>query len=342
MAAGESFLVKSWYSNAPWLYLLWPVSLLFLCLLTLRRWFYDKGLSKSCSVSVPVIIVGNISVGGTGKTPLVVALIERLQKAGLKPGIVSRGYGSQASIYPFHVEANHEATVSGDEPLLIAQRTGVPVVIDANRCAAAQSLLEKHPCDVIISDDGMQHYSLQRDIEIAVIDGKRGLGNGLCLPAGPLREPSKRLASVNYVITNGKAEEQANVVPPSTPSFTMSLQATSLNRLDNKEQQTVADWNYSMTVHAVAGIGNPERFYNTLRKLGFTVIEHSFADHHAFTATDLSFNDELPIIMTEKDAVKIRAIASLNHCWYLPVDASIDESFFLQLIKQLQTLMRPE
>lgn len=347
----EHFLVRAWYQQSFWLYLLLPLSCLYGLLIGLRHKFFQWGWLPSAASAVPLIVVGNIAVGGTGKTPLVVALVQALQQAGFKPGIVSRGYGSQAPSYPYWVQADDSPSNCGDEPLLMALRTQVPVVIDANRRAAVKHLLAHSDCDVIIADDGLQHYALQRDIEIVVVDGKRGFGNRLLLPAGPLRETVSRIARADYVVVNGGGLTQ--VLPDrKTPlaEQTMQLRGQALIGLhsvdDTSNTIEVAAWPYSKQVHAVAGIGNPQRFYTSLRQAGFNPVEHSFADHHDFTAEDLQFDDQLPVIMTEKDAVKVRFIEGLSdelqrRCWYLPVEAVIDEAFYTAIIAQLHSKILP-
>lgn len=339
MAAGhkELFLIRWWYQKSPWAYLLLPLSLLYGLLSILRRYGYQRGWLKSFKAAVPVIVVGNISAGGTGKTPLVIALTKALQQAGYQPGVVSRGYGSQAPHYPFMVSADSDAVAAGDEPLLMAQRSGVPVVIDARRKNAVQHLLANSDCNIIIADDGLQHYALQRSIEIVVVDSARGFGNRLLLPAGPLRETVSRLTAVDYVISNGGG--LSDLLPPRSnglPTQEMQLKASQLTNIVSGQTLAIEQWAEPKQVHAVAGIGNPQRFYNTLRQLGFTPIEHSFADHHPFSPGDLQLGDDLPIIMTEKDAVKVARLNPPDNCWFLPVEAVIDEAFYTAIVAQLQ------
>lgn len=342
----EHFLVRSWYQRSSWLILLSPLAIFYGLISSLRRKLYQAGWLFSFRADVPVVVVGNITVGGTGKTPVVIALVKALQQEGFRPGVISRGYGSAAPAYPFSVLADGNPQYCGDEPLLIAQQTGVPVVIDANRKNAISSLLQQHECNVIIADDGLQHYALQRDIEVVVVDGPRGFGNGYLLPVGPLRETTKRLASVDFIISNGRSD-QSIPTPAGVKQSIMSLEATQL--VSNADGVAVAldDWPHSKQVHAVAGIGNPSRFYESLRGLGFTVVEHSFADHHAYQAEDLQFDNsqfdkDLPIIMTEKDAVKVRHINAPDNCWYLPVEAVFDNDFFTALISQLQSITQSQ
>lgn len=291
--------------------LLAPLGWLMAVLVLLRRRLYRHGLRRSQRLPVPVIVVGNIFVGGTGKTPLVIWLCQRLQAQGYRPGIVLRGYGGRASSWPQQVQADSDPEQVGDEAVLLARQTGVPVAAGPQRAAAASLLLEAG-CDVIISDDGLQHYALARDAEIAVIDAGRGLGNGRCLPAGPLREPRSRLASVDLVVANG--------APSALTPYFFQLVAEPLQPLSSAAGSAAPAGG---RVHAVAGIGNPQRFFDQLRRLGFDPIEHPFPDHHRYRAEELSFGDDLPILMTAKDAVKLSGLASAR-CWVLPVRAEPD------------------
>ncbi len=265
---------------------------------------------------VPVIVVGNISVGGTGKTPFVIWLVELLRAQGWRPGVISRGYGGRAPHYPYAVDANSNPAHSGDEPLLIAQRCGCPVVVAPARCAAAELLLRNADVDVIVADDGLQHYALGRDLEICIVDGTRGLGNGALLPAGPLREPVSRLREVDLVVVNGQGWGDAALEP-----LRMHLQAVNAQALGDGTQRPLRDF-AGQRVHAVAGIGHPPRFFETLRASGVQVIEHAFADHHAYTAGELQFEDGLPVLMTEKDAVKCKRFAAADW-WAVPVVAEL-------------------
>jgi tetraacyldisaccharide 4'-kinase len=276
----------------------------------LRRRLYQAGVLRARRLPVPVIVVGNIFVGGTGKTPLVCWLCERLQARGRRPGIVLRGYGGRATRWPQAVAADSDPDLVGDEAVLLARRTGVPVAAGPARAAAAALLVEAG-CDVVVSDDGLQHYALARDIEIAVIDAARGIGNGRCLPAGPLREPPSRLATVDLVIANGGEN-------PLTP-FCFRLAAEPLRPLGPIPAAPPAGGR----AHAVAGIGNPQRFFEQLRRQGFELIEHAFPDHHRYRPDQLNFADGLPILMTEKDAVKIAGFTD-GRCWVLPVRAEPD------------------
>ena len=324
-------LVEAWYQGSPWLSLLKPLSTLFRWQAEKRRNAYLSGKKSSWRASVPVIVVGNISVGGVGKTPLVAWLAQILQEAGYKPGIVSRGYGSRAPRYPFDVSPDTNVIECGDEPMLLAQNTRCPVVIDADRVAAVKFLLKHHACDLIISDDGMQHYALARDLEIAVIDGSRGLGNSLCLPAGPLREPPSRLQEVDFILVNGEG------FVPVQPHYRMSIVPGQLQNLVSKSSLPGNALATQAPVHGVAGIGNPSRFFATLRSMGYQVMEHEFPHHHQFRAKDLSFNDGLAVIITEKDAVKCAAIAH-DQCWCLRVSAELPALFKNALIDRISVL----
>ncbi len=323
-----SALLRGWYQGSRWLCVLRPLEWLFRRLVLRRRVHYLSHPERVWRPPVPLIIVGNISVGGTGKTPLVLALLQWAQAAGYKPGVVSRGYGSKAPHYPCLVIAGASAAEVGDEPLLIVERSGCPLVIDPDRVSAAKYLLQQAGCDLIISDDGLQHYRLGRSVEILVLDSERGLGNGRCLPEGPLREPPERMDSVDLVVVNGEG--------PFRPAgaHVMHLIPGALRALDGSGSRQASDWPGVRRVHALAGIGNPQRFFDSLRQLGFDPIVHSFADHHAFSAEDLEFGDDLALIMTEKDAVKCRHLAPANS-WYLPVEAQLDAVFESALAAQL-------
>lgn len=309
---------------------LWPISWMFRFLAWMRCYAYRIGLLQQHKLSVPVIIVGNISVGGTGKTPFVIWLAKYLKELGYKPGIVARGYGVQIGDIPRQVDEESGAEEVGDEPLLIARRTGCPMFVAPNRVAAAHALLNNSDCNVIISDDGMQHYALGRDIEIAVVDGERRFGNGCCLPAGPLREPPSRLASVDFVIVNGTARSDEDgmhvtvgkAVNLKTPEITCELSGFTEG-----------------PVHALAGIGNPQRFFKLLKDHGLQIIEQAFPDHHRFAKRDITPEDKLPVFMTEKDAVKCRHFAQSRH-WYLPIDISVDGTFSNRLAELLRGLER--
>lgn len=284
----------------------------------LRRAFYRTGLLPSRRLDIPVIVVGNITVGGTGKTPLVLWMCEFLREQGFTPGVISRGYGGQGRTVA--VTATSTAEAAGDEPILLAQRSRCPVWIGRDRVAAARALLAANPaCDVIVSDDGLQHYALARDCEIAVLDGRRGTGNRLPLPAGPLRESTARLARVDAIVVTG----EGSAPPVAAPAFSMTLQGAQFRNLLNPQFQREAGDFHGQRLHAIAGIGNPARFFDHLRKLGLSFVAHAFPDHHAYTPADLEFGDADAIIMTEKDAIKCLRFARENQ-WVLPVDARVD------------------
>lgn len=304
-----------WYQRKPVALLLLPLTGLFVLVVMLRRLMYRLGLKKSTRLSVPVIVVGNISVGGTGKTPFIIWLANNLKDKGFKPGIISRGYGGEASSWPQQVRPDSDPRTVGDEAVIISRQTGCPMAVGPDRVAAGEALLEHTDCDLILSDDGMQHYALQRTIEIAVIDGIRRFGNGYCLPAGPLREPRGRLKSVDLVVVNGGGASSAEV------SMTLSGESV-VNLKKPSRKLSLSDFK-GQSVHAIAGIGNPGRFFSYLEKEGLQPDGHSFPDHHLFSAQDLSFGDDKAVLMTEKDAVKCRNFATGKE-WFVPVEAKID------------------
>ena len=305
-----------------------PLSMLYVDAIRFRRFLYRVGIKKSSRLPVPVIIVGNLTVGGTGKTPLVIWMVDFLRRRGFKPGVISRGYaGKNADQSPRAVTADSDPGLVGDEPLLLARRSACPVVIGADRPAAARLLLSDNDCNVIISDDGLQHYALQRDIEIVVIDGERRFGNGYCLPVGPLREPPERVRSVDLVVVNEPKELLEG-------EFAMHCKGDHLVNLLSGERKPLAEF-VGQPCHALAGIGNPKRFFNQLTKAGLDCECLAFPDHHAFTEADLHFKDGKPVIMTEKDAVKCNSFAQSHH-WYLPVDAVLPEAFSEQLLSLLK------
>lgn len=309
--------------------LLLPFSWLFALIVAMRRQCYRRGIFKMQSVMARVIVVGNITVGGTGKTPFVIWLAQFLQTQGYRPGIISRGVGGKNHHKPHWVQASDAAKDVGDEAILLVKRTACPLVIATDRVAAAQSLLQHNDCNIIISDDGLQHYRLMRDLEIAIIDGERKLGNEQLLPAGPLREPRSRLNEVDLVIVNGDENQNENW---------MLLETSQLFSLSNPQKQINFRDFPRQKIHAVAAIGNPERFFASLRRAGFELITHVFPDHYIYQAKDLAFNDGLPVIMTEKDAVKCFSFAH-EHYWYLPVTAKISpqcENILLTKLKLLE------
>lgn len=317
-------LDQYWYDKNPVARTLIPLSWLFYVLTVLRRGVYRLGLLRVQRIEIPVIIAGNISVGGSGKTPLVIWLVEFLIKAGFKPGIISRGYRGAGGRIPRHVRVDSDPSIVGDEAVLLARRTACPVVIAPDRADAARALIDR--CDIIIADDGLQHYALARNIEIAVIDGQRRFGNGYLLPAGPLREPVSRLRSVDLLVGNGEAQ---------AGEYLMTLQDLGIHNLrDGGLVRRAGDFK-GERLHAVAGIGHPNRFFEHLKRLGLNIIEHTFADHHAFVPADIDFGGA-KVIMTEKDAVKCRRFAQICH-WYMPVQACLNDGFgecLLALLKR--------
>ena len=296
-----------------------------------KRARFLSGDSATYRAPVPVIVVGNITVGGTGKTPLILWLIEQCRAQGVRVGVVSRGYAARPAHFPWTVSATDTAKQAGDEPLLIVQRSGVPLVIAPERAQAVQQLLAEHSLDIILSDDGLQHYGLARDLELVLIDAARGLGNQRCLPAGPLREPAERLQSVDAVLLNGAEQDSHN-------GFAMRLQPTEWVHVRSGRREPLSYFPAQQKMHALAGIGNPQRFFKTLEGLNWQPIAHAFADHAQFTAQDLQFPDDLPVVMTEKDAVKCREFAA-DHCWYLQVAAQPSPAFSDWFAEQLKRLL---
>lgn len=294
----------------------------------LRRQLYKGGWRGATRLPLPVIVVGNLTVGGTGKTPLVLWIAQRLQQQGWRPGIVTRGYKGRARSWPQHVLPQSDTQLVGDEPVLLARRSGCPVMADPDRPRGAQALREIG-CNIVVADDGLQHYRLARDFEIAVIDGERRFGNGRCLPAGPLREPLTRLEAVDARVTQGE---------PRAGEWGMTLQPTAFHRVGGVERRPLEAFR-GETVHAVAGIGHPGRFFAQLRALGVRVIEHPFPDHHPFAPGDLRFGDALAIVMTEKDAVKCDGLTSEN-AWYLAVAAAPEPRFAEWFDNRLTELRR--
>jgi tetraacyldisaccharide 4'-kinase len=274
---------------------------------------------------VPVIVVGNITVGGSGKTPLVIWLVDFLRKAGYKPAIISRGYRGKASSWPQQVRPDSDPVVVGDEAVLLARRCDCPIAVGPDRSASVEALLQHTDCNIIISDDGLQHYALERDIEIAVVDAVRRYGNGCLLPSGPLREPIERLEDVDFIVSNGIAGHG---------EYAMSLGLNTACNLATGETCELNNF-IDTTVHAVAGIGNPKRFFNALRQQGLKLREHAFADHHHFEAGDLEFDNTAPVLMTEKDAVKCKRFAHSQY-WYVPVEAELNKHFGPRLLAALE------
>lgn len=323
---------KVWFkqhSAKYWLVpLLLPLSALFYLLSKIRRLAFSLGLFKSHKVDVPVIIVGNIGVGGNGKTPVVVHLVEQMKALGYKPGVISRGYGGKADTYPYLLDDTSTSFEAGDEPVLIYQRCHVPVVVGSDRVASAEQLIALG-CDIVISDDGLQHYRLQRDIELIIVDAKRLYGNGLLLPAGPLREGIRRLQQADLVIYNGLDAPKVDSahIQINAKSLLMTLAGNELIHIKSGDKISLTEFLQKwQSVNAIAGIGDPQRFFDTLNTLGFNITQQQgFIDHKSFSFDDFNqFKTDIPLLMTEKDAVKCQAFAQDNW-WYLPVSAEFSE-----------------
>ncbi len=315
-----------WYGeNRPLaFYLLIPLSWLYCFIVWLRRSFYNLGLLKRYRAPIPVVVVGNITAGGSGKTPLVMWMARFLQDQGYRPGIVSRGYGGAAKTWPQQVRSDSDYVVVGDEAVMIASRTECPMAVGPDRSQVVRSLLEHHDIDVILSDDGLQHYALQRDIEIAVVDAARRFGNGFCLPAGPLRERPARLDKVDMIVVNGTAERHEH-----------PMNVTSQFAVNLKTSQTLPLSGFFGKLHAVAGIGNPRRFFDELRNAGLDIEEHEFPDHYPYVSTDVEFADQCPVLMTEKDAVKCVRFAH-DRLWCVPASVELGKAFGQRLLMLLE------
>ncbi|RRQ20609.1 tetraacyldisaccharide 4'-kinase [Thiohalobacter thiocyanaticus] len=319
---------RLWYEGHPLALALTPLALLYCAVVWLRRQAYRLGLRPAHRVGVPVIVVGNITAGGTGKTPLIAWLAAWLQAQGYTPGIIARGYGGKARHWPQQVRPDSDPRTVGDEPVLLARRTGCPMAVGPDRAAAARALLEHSDCDILISDDGLQHYALARDIEIAVVDGDRRYGNGFCLPAGPLREPRSRLKDIDLIVCNGT---------PGRGEFGMHYVPGELIKVHDHNQRLAPDQLRGQSVDAVAGIGHPERFFRLLERQGLTCRkQRTFRDHHTWRETDFDFaDDHTPVVMTEKDAVKCERL-SRDNLWYLPIQAELDPRIETRLQRLLQ------
>jgi tetraacyldisaccharide 4'-kinase len=338
----DSALQSIWYRTSPPPLPLRALSRLFGLIVRARRAAYRRRWLRAVRLPRPVIVVGNLSVGGSGKTPLVIWLAQRLRAAGLAPGIVLRGYGGSAARAntPLQVESDSDPAVVGDEAVLLRQRSAEPVAVGRDRASAARLLL-RQGVDVIISDDGLQHLALARDFEIAVIDGERGLGNGWLLPAGPLREPRSRLSQVDATVINGEGAFRSQWAAAGPRPLLMRLAGDCLLPLGGGAGTLPLSNLAGSRVHAVAGIGHPGRFFSQLRSAGLAVIEHPFPDHHRFRADELAFGDGLPLLTTEKDAVKCRQFGGPNR-WYLPVSAVFAEADAAALLERLRHSLTAE
>lgn len=311
------WLLTEWYAKSAPNPLLLPLEALFRRAVEWRRRAYREGRKKVEKLPVPVIVVGNLTVGGTGKTPLVIWLAGFLQDLGYRPGIVSRGYGGATDGKPLAVGPDTDPRRAGDEPVLIARRTGCPVCVCPARAEAARRLLSETDCNLVIADDGLQHYALSRDVEIAVVDGTRRFGNGHCLPAGPLREPPERLQSVDFVVYSDEALKGG---------YAMTLEGAEAVNLQDETLRRPLEAFAGAPLCAIAGIGNPRRFFEHLRRFGLVFDGREFPDHHRYRSEDLEFPGGAPLLMTEKDAVKCRALAGPEH-WYVPVVARLPAAF---------------
>jgi tetraacyldisaccharide 4'-kinase len=341
----EAFIVQEWQQGSIWQIILRPLSWLFAAITGTRRFLFRTGISKITKVGVPVIIVGNISAGGTGKTPLVIALAELLEKSNKHPGVVTRGY-VQSRMQPRTIAppiVSQQGTITAsDEAMLMSQRLAAPVFANPDRVAAAQLLLKRYPnTDVIISDDGLQHYWLGRDIEIAVVDGQRGFGNQHLIPAGPLRESVARLKTVDCIVVNGVAKIGLDLEQYGVPVFRMNLGNEQFFKLSGGDAVSLTEFFMKCEkkkIHALAGIGNPQRFFDHLKRLGIVSnATHPFSDHHAFARADLNFPDADIILMTEKDAVKCKAFAD-DRMWAMRVDALLPTEFDEFILERLNSI----
>ena len=319
----ETLIEKVWYSNNIFSLLLSPLSLIYISIIYLRYTLYQLGLISITKINVPTIVIGNIVAGGTGKTPLVIWLAKHFKDKGFLPGIVSRGYGGTYLSNIELVKPTSNPLLVGDEPVIIARNTNCPVVVAKKRAKGAKELVEKYNCNIILCDDGMQHYSLARDIEIAVIDGQRRFGNNYCFPAGPLREPKSRIFKADLIVSKYNARTCEHKM-----DYTYH-QLVSLNELS--KTIPISDL-HGMTVHAIAGINNPDHFFSYLRSHKLELIIHKFPDHYSYTEDDVKFDDNFPVVMTEKDAVKCLNYSSDKH-WYIPISAELSKSFVCDLDK---------
>lgn len=352
----SSHVQHRWYASKWGVWWLWPLMWLFKIVTSIRRRHYLIKNQLMWRPPVPVVVIGNISVGGTGKTPLTLALLETLKSRGYKPGIVSRGYGGESDTYPIEVLATSEASVVGDEPLMLKIQSGCPVVVAPSRVQAVKYLLQAHECDLILCDDGLQHYALPRDLEICVIDAERGLGCKKLLPVGPLRESVSRLKHVDFVVSNQAVSVNSDLrdafkdkifegVGPGFPIPEIGYMHFAITGLypvikTTTEAQFMGK---DLTefegkkVHAIAGIGHPERFFSMLEQAGIHVVRHAFPDHHKFEVSDLEFEEKLPILMTDKDAVKCQDLAQ-THFWRVSIQAILDDDFVSKVMDKIDNL----
>jgi len=330
------WLHRVWYEDGRGGWLLLPLSGLYWLVSVVRRAMYRAGVLRTVRVPVPVIIVGNLTAGGTGKTPVTAWLAAELATRGFRPGIVSRGYGGSRASSPMRVDAASDPAVVGDEPVLLARRTGLPVCVDPDRVRAASMLIEEG-VDLVIADDGLQHLKLGRDYEICVIDGARWLGNGRVLPAGPLRDTTNRLCAVDQVLVNGTRQAECEAATLQN-AIEFQLVSTEVSRLDGSLVRPIEGF-AGTTVHAVAAIGNPGRFFDQLRRHDIQVIEHAYPDHASLDAGQLDFADGFPVLMTEKDAVKLGSRAG-DRFWYVPAELRMDAALAGPWLAQIESRMK--
>jgi len=312
----NQLLTNSWRRPNLLTFLLYPFSWIYCLMIRLHRLLYQIGILSTHKVPVPVIVVGNLTVGGSGKTPLVIHLVEALRMAGYSPGVVSRGYAGKADQYPLRVTQVTSVEDSGDEPAMIVQRTGVPMVVGPKRRENIEFLLARENCNIVICDDGLQHWALHQDVKICIIDKTLDEQNQYMLPAGPYRESPGNSARMDIVVEHVRQEI------PAGQALQMVLETKPVQPVLSTPH--IPEFDYQQSVHAVAGIGKPQRFFDTCRSLGLNLIQHAFPDHHYFSQDDISFDDDLNVLMTEKDAIKCRQIANQKH-WFLPVDAKLNQ-----------------
>ena len=329
-------LVQGWSGYGWFNVLMLPVSWVYQVLFWCNRQLYSLGLLATRSVPAPVIVVGGITAGGAGKTPLVIAIADYFKQQGRRPGIVSRGYGGKTGQGAVRVSHLTTARQVGDEPQLIHELTGLPVVVGPDRIESGRYLVQQCQCDLVINDDGFQRFSLARDVDIAVVDGQAGFGNGWCLPAGPLREKPAALKRADLVVVNG-APDDGLALPGNV--FEMSMELVDAYNLKSGQRRDIATFEGS-PVHAVAGLGNPERFFRQLEQQAIPITRHAFFDHHRFEETDLVFDDSLPVLMTEKDGIKCRNMTAAKLIWVISARASLDPGFFTGLEQLLES--RPQ
>lgn len=326
----HAWLLRRWYGQRPiWFFI--PLAGVFAALTAVRRWCYRHGILPVVELPVPVIVVGNITIGGTGKTPLVIWLTQTLQKQGYRPGIITRGYGGQSKHWPLAVTPQTDPMLAGDEAVLLAQRTQVPVMTGPDRAQAAQNLLKESPVNVIISDDGLQHYRLACTLSVILLDGRRYLGNGWRLPAGPLRESTARLKEADFVIC--KMDSTMNAALPAG-ALALRLSLEHAVNISDGSSRPLAEF-AGRQVHAVAGIGHPQQFFEALGKYGLRVDGRALPDHAELSEADLTFGDDTPVLMTEKDAVKCRSLHLPRH-WYVPANVEFAEEDAARILNSVR------